>query len=552
MSFFRPVTYLKTLLLLAGSIASLRSSPPPDPPAGWVQPEGPPNYRHRVLADLKIERQLSPGSYLARVQIRGREMKWRRQWFSAGDFGAEIEPFLVYLTLRGPVLHDGCTVHAFVTGRAVPRALSGGFGEYVRRLGASSTLFLSPKYHIQSVECGDPSLRDFIRLWIEASIARRIPDKTAADAAAGFVLGSAGYMDRSFKRRAAELGILHVFAASGMHLAILYGLLFLPAAWLLGRRHPIAVLIPLPACIFYVWLLAFPVSLSRALVFVSLAAASCLFHRRLSVLQLLLNSALILLWWMPSEFLTLSSALSFGAVAGIMLCTPVLLRLYAVRNKAVRFVWSQVLVTVSASICTTPLLVWAFGGHAYMSVVVNLLAIPLSDLVLPLLFGSLALEALLPQAAAPFWHACGQIISLFCDATVAASKGSAYAAVSPYSLPVICSAAMAAMILYCAICAARRTEVCGRALSFLRRAVVVLVCLSGPPGGALAYFAPRIPCVAAVLAQVAGRPDSRFAEQAVDSNLAEHARNSDEVKDRGDSSVHRSSTPAQPGPELPD
>lgn len=559
MSFFRPVSFFKIILLFFLIFVASRPEPQAAAPAGWVSPDGPPDYKTRLRADLRIERQINPGSYLVRVTVRAKERKWKRFWYPVTEtvVGADAQSgfadgFLVYLTLRGPVLHDGCTVRAFITGRGVPRALAGGFGEYVRRQGATSTLRLSPKYHVESIECGDPSSRDRIRLWIEEAINRRITNETAAKAASGFVLGSAGYMDRSFKRRAAELGILHIFAASGMHLAILYGVLFLPAAYLLGRRHPLAVSIPLPVCAFYVWLLGFPVSLSRALVFVSFAAASCLFHRRLTAQGLLINSALVLGVWMPREFLTLSSALSFGAVAGILLCAPVLFRLFSIQNKAVGFVWSQVLVTVSASIFTTPLLAFVFGGHAYMSVIVNLLAIPLSDLVLPILFGALVLEAAVPAAAGVLWEASEKLVALFCDATVAASEFSGYAEISLVSLPVAVSLTLAVLILYCALAAAGNADLCGPALRRVRIATLLLVSLLGPPGAALSQTAAAHGPV--WLSTFAGTPDSRFAGQSGDSSVPEgsaFAGNSNEVEDRGNTPFHRGGPPAQPRPEFP-
>lgn len=553
MSFFRPVTYIKLLLLVAGICAASQADAPAAAPDGWIERESLPDYRRRLLADLKVERQINPGVYIVKAVVRAREVKWRRLWIPSPDSRPLPAEFTVYLTLRGPVLHDGCTVHAMITGRAVPRALSGGFGAYVERLGASSTLWLSPKYHVQSIDCGEASLRDQIRMWIENTIESRITNKTAANAASGFILGSAGYMDKTFKRRAAELGILHVFAASGMHLAILYGLLFLPGAAVLGKRHPLAVSFPLPVCVFYVWLLGFPVSLSRALVFVTLAALSCLVHRRLTAGGLLLNSALVLLAWMPEEFVTLSCALSFGAVAGIMICAPVLLRLFSVQNPALKFLWTQVLVTVSAALLTTPLLAFAFGGHAYASVVVNLLAIPLSDFVLPLLFAALALEALLPGRIGFLWAACDRTMELFCDATVAASRFSGYASISAFSLPVAASVCLAALVLYAGFAAARNRELCGRSLSQMRSALLALVCLLGPGGAALSY-AGTLGGQTAVLAAFAGRPDSRFAEEAsgasVPGDAVESTGNTDEIENHGNPGRNRRRPAAQPRTEL--
>ncbi|MBL8020873.1 MAG: ComEC/Rec2 family competence protein [Leptospirales bacterium] len=485
-----------------------RFEDPADAPEQWFSLTGAarPIYNQSLLAELEIRSNISPGIYVANGTIQGQAWKKRRQWwFAEANPPIREKQFPVLLLLKGTEYFPGCRIQARVYGRGVPEHLTdSSFHKYARRQGATSLLRLSPRYHILSTTCPEPDLRIRIKRRIAAVLSSRLTGREL-DSAMGFILGQAGYMDRDLKQRATELGILHVFAASGMHLAILYGLLLIPMAFLLGRKHPVAVCAPLPLCIAYCWLLGFPVSLSRALVFVSLYALSCVLNRRLTSKETILNSAIILMVWMPREFATLSSALSFAAVAGILYFSAPAISIVSVRIKLLSFLWKQSVVTICATICTAPILVLALGNHSFMGPLINLLLVPLTDLVLPLLFLATTLDLFgFGVIASIVWIPARGLTSAFVGITESIAPLSLfYKYDSPIALPV-CTA----VLLLCLLVWVRHSpEFCGRMFRFARAATVLLACVIGPPGALLSKaFLPFAP-------GFAGQASDRFEKE---------------------------------------
>jgi len=156
-------------------------------------------------------------------------------------------------------------------------------------------------------EHGHPFLQEKVRF-----------SKEAEGIALGMLTGKSGWMDRDTKSTAAGLGILHLFAASGLHLGILYAVLYWPLSKLLGPKHGLATAPPLVVAAAYVWLLDFPVSLVRAFCFVSLFTLRSFVHRRIVTIDHLMNTALLTALFFPDSMISLSALLSFSAVGGIL------------------------------------------------------------------------------------------------------------------------------------------------------------------------------------------------------------------------------------------
>ncbi|MCE9599987.1 MAG: ComEC/Rec2 family competence protein [Spirochaetia bacterium] len=471
------------ILLLRIALRDLPSEAPTD----WfnLTTTGKPIYNRSMLATLQIEKSVTPGIYLANASIQGVAWKKRRQWwFAKSDPRIESQRFPVLLLLKGADYFPGCKIEARVFGRGVPEQLTdSSFHKYAKRQGATSMLRLSARYHVISSSCPIPDLRVRIRQSITETLRKRLNGREL-DSAMGFILGQAGYMDKDLKQRATELGILHVFAASGMHLAILYALLLIPAAALLGKKHPLAVCMPLPLCVGYVWLLDFPVSLCRALVFVMLYGLSCVLCRRITSKETILNSAIVLMLWMPWDFATLSSALSFAAVAGILYFTTPALSVVSLRTKIFSLLWKQSVVTICATICTTPILVFALGNHSFMGPLINLVLVPLTDLVLPLLFLATTLDLFGIETIAGFvWLLARPGMIAFVKITESIAPFSFfYKYDSIFALPVCCAALLLALLFW----VRNSRELCGQVFRFARATTILLAFMIGPVGALVA------------------------------------------------------------------
>ena len=197
-------------------------------------------------------------------------------------------------------------------------------------------------------------------------------------------------------------GLAHILALSGLHVGILVG----AVGWLLRplgqRRYPVMML--LLAC--FVLLVGASPSVLRASLMVGAVLASLwLGSGRIEPWSALFLAALVTLLWHPAWLFDLSFQLSYLAVIGILLLTEPLTR----RLLGEHLTWwhpkvfllGSMVVSISAQALSLPLVASTFGSVPLFSPLVNVIAIPLATLLVPLGFlsGLLGLVSL-PLAGA--------------------------------------------------------------------------------------------------------------------------------------------------------
>lgn len=232
-------------------------------------------------------------------------------------------------------------------------------------------------------------------------------EKNCNRVALGLIFGEAKQLSKEFKTKAKEGGILHLFAASGLHLGILMGVQFRILSLVPSLGHNLPRIVPLLTGFLYLSALGYPVSLARAWIFAGILLAQGLFFRKLRSVDLLLCSAWILWIADPLRFYSVSFCLSFGAVAGIFLFSypiQVALNFLSDENPAASFFKENLSISFSAGLGTMPVLLVAFGSFSFGSILLNLLVVPLAGILLPILYLSLILqETKFIFVTEPFW-----------------------------------------------------------------------------------------------------------------------------------------------------
>ncbi len=217
----------------------------------------------------------------------------------------------------------------------------------------------------------------------------------------------------------AASGLAHILALSGLHIGILMaalGFLLRP----LGRaRYPLMIVL----VIGFVALVGASPSVLRAGVMVMAILLSLwLGGGKLELGAALGLAASITLLWHPAYLFDLSFQLSYLAVLGILLLTgPLTKRLLGERAETLplwhpsKFLIGSVVVSASAQALSLPLVVSTFGGAPLFSPVVNVIAVPLASLLVPLGFLAAVLGLVSPALAG----LVNQLTGLFAGALIA-------------------------------------------------------------------------------------------------------------------------------------
>lgn len=212
-------------------------------------------------------------------------------------------------------------------------------------------------------------------------------------------------MVRSFRR----VGLAHLLAISGAHLGILLALVWWTARLLLWRPQWVAgvVLIVLG---FYLLVVPARVPILRAALMSAVFCIGYASGRRMTGIQMLALSGLILLIWQPADLFTAGFQLSFTAVAALLLFarpvgqwiaapTQVEGLCHTTGAKLGRQLAEIMAVSVVAFVAVTPLVAFHMCFITPLSVVISLAGLPILIGLLAVGYLKILLGLLLPSAS---------------------------------------------------------------------------------------------------------------------------------------------------------
>ena len=178
-------------------------------------------------------------------------------------------------------------------------------------------------------------------------------------------------------------GISHIIAVSGLHVSILFSLVFLVTA----RKRALTALFGIPILLLFAAMTGFTPSITRACVMQILIILADLINREYDPPTALSGAVLLMVLYNPVVITSASFQLSVGCMIGIFLFSEKLQKWITDRrfwkgwkgkSFKVRFrQWlaSGIAVTFSAMFFTTPLVAYYFGCVSLIGVVTNLLTL---------------------------------------------------------------------------------------------------------------------------------------------------------------------------------
>jgi competence protein ComEC len=216
-------------------------------------------------------------------------------------------------------------------------------------------------------------------------------------------------------------GVSHLFAISGLHLALVALALYALGLTLYRRSTrlllaaPPARILPLliaPLLILYLFWTGIGVSTQRAVLMVLAGSLLFLLRRKSDPMNLLWFSALAILLCQPLLLFTPSFQLSFAALAGILCGSRIWSPLVAERAKSVQYLAALFFSSLAATLATLPLVIYHFHLIAPSGVITNLFAIPVISWVgVPLALAGSLLWPLSPEIAVILLTGCETVIA---------------------------------------------------------------------------------------------------------------------------------------------
>ena len=279
----------------------------------------------------------------------------------------------------GKVLVITGTVPAYALGdclelRGEPQSLDSigdeGYRQFLVEQGFSSRMIRPQVDHI------DTGWLFEVRNRLGRSLSSVIPEPEASLAKA-LLLGMRSQIPESMRQDFYRSGTSHILAISGLHMAVVGGLVLALAAWIFGRHRPNYLVLTLAV----IWLFASMTGMAppvlRAAIMFSLFIVALWLGRPDSGMSSLALAAAVMVGISPLVLFSVSFQLSCASVAGLILIFRPIHRWgekaashdQSARSTAFRYILNGLAVSFAAVMATLPLLLYHFGA-------ISLLALP--------------------------------------------------------------------------------------------------------------------------------------------------------------------------------
>jgi competence protein ComEC len=244
-----------------------------------------------------------------------------------------------------------------------------------------------------------------IRNSLVAKFANMFKPRTAA-MMSSLLLGYRQEMDKESVAAFSSTGTMHVLAVSGLHVGLIYLLLVLLLA---GKRRVAKLnILQASAVILLLWFFALVTGLSPSVVracamFTIIEIGRSILYRQSNLLNSLFTAAFVQLLFQPLNLIDAGFQLSYLAVAGIAIVYPRFIEWYQPGNRIANYVYQMSALSVSATISTLPVTLYYFHTFPVWFIPANLIAVPLSSLLIYMGMLCLVLSKVLWLGEALVW-----------------------------------------------------------------------------------------------------------------------------------------------------
>ena len=255
--------------------------------------------------------------------------------------------------------------------------------------------------NIKIIRKGNPenlSLIARLKITIFNSFYANMQNEHAAIATALF-LGDSKKIDNHTYETIRISGIAHLLAISGMHIALVAGLIFFGSSIVFSKiYHPdikvnskkISAVITVLFSLFYLLLANAPISAQRAFTMTTLVLIGILMDRETTPLRTLSFAAVVILLLTPEALLSASLQMSFSACLSLVYGFKLLQKIAffnfhsetRITTKLSAYFSSIILASLFTTLATSMFIIFHFKNFSTYSLITNLLVIPLTEFII--------------------------------------------------------------------------------------------------------------------------------------------------------------------------
>jgi competence protein ComEC len=352
---------------------------------------------------------------LKSIELEGRNQPthavWQVRWNGTPEFGDELKLFGTAEPIAPPRNPGEFDMRSYLARRDVHRMLFVRYpedGTLIRHGGGNPVLRTAQKS----------------RTWMQNALCRGLEDAPEVqNFLSGIVLGLRHQTPEDIEEPFQQTGTLHLFAVAGLHVGIVAALLWILAT-VAGLSRRSAAMLIIPLLLFYAAVTGLHISSIRAAVMASIMIGGFFFERKAFLFNSLAAAAFFLLCWNTNELFSTGFQLSFAVVGAIVLLAdpffgflqrwatvdPFLPQsLLRGPRRWLHFGYESLCrgasVSLAAWIGSLPFILWYFHLVTPISLLANLVVVPIAFFILAIALLSLISAPILPWLAVIFNNA---------------------------------------------------------------------------------------------------------------------------------------------------
>lgn len=227
------------------------------------------------------------------------------------------------------------------------------------------------------------------------------------------LVGDRGGIPEETKEAYSLAGVSHILSISGFHVGVIaltvYGILFrllVRCRWLACRLNlrRVALLATLPPVVFYLFVSGAAPATVRSVIMIVVCTVALFLERENDSLNSLVIAAFFILIWTPQLLFDISFQLSFIALWGILVLTPLLLTpFHGIDNRYLKGSLTVLMSSLAATVVTLLPVIYLFHRASLAGIISNFIVVPLLGYGAVVAgFAALVLIPLAPVMAYPF------------------------------------------------------------------------------------------------------------------------------------------------------
>lgn len=201
------------------------------------------------------------------------------------------------------------------------------------------------------------------------------------------LLGDNTRIKKDLKDKIRYIGLSHIFAMSGLHIGLIIAIFYFIFKKTIKNKRLIEVLLLISITLYYISVKESP-SFTRAYIMAIVYLLGKLFYEKVDLGKTLFISAIVSILINPTVIFSISFQLSYGAMIAIIYIFPYTRKINYKKLKILDYI----LFTTTIQIFLMPITVYYFNTIQFLSVISNLILLPLASFYITVNYIALFLE----------------------------------------------------------------------------------------------------------------------------------------------------------------